>query len=150
MSKNVCGLSASDSCIITGMSIQDYSRKFKDFWGNSDVLLVLIIVGTAVGGFVLGRESVIERNTGEGGVIHDTVYSVPVQKSVSMPESQPASPVLADPQDIEYVASKSGTKYHLPWCAGAQQIKEENKVYFSSKEEAENAGYTPASNCKGI
>ncbi len=49
-----------------------------------------------------------------------------------------------------YVASKSGTKYHLPTCAGAKSIVEANKVWFSTKEEAEKAGYTPAGNCKGI
>lgn len=49
-----------------------------------------------------------------------------------------------------YVASRSGSKYHLPWCAGAQSIKEENKIFFNTKEAAEAAGYTPASNCKGI
>jgi methylphosphotriester-DNA--protein-cysteine methyltransferase len=49
-----------------------------------------------------------------------------------------------------YVASKNGTKYHLPWCGSAKQIKEENKVWFATKEEAEAAGYTPAANCKGI
>ena len=49
-----------------------------------------------------------------------------------------------------YVASKSGTKYHYPWCPGAQSIKEENKIWFFTKEEAEKAGYQPASNCKGL
>lgn len=49
-----------------------------------------------------------------------------------------------------YVASKNGSKYHLPWCPGVKQMKEENKVWFASKEEAEAAGYTPAANCKGI
>lgn len=48
------------------------------------------------------------------------------------------------------VASKQGTKYHLPWCAGARTIKEENKIWFPSKEEAEAAGYTAAANCKGL
>jgi hypothetical protein len=48
------------------------------------------------------------------------------------------------------VASKTGSKYHLPWCSGAQSIKEVNKVWFSSKEEAERAGYAPATNCKGL
>ena len=48
------------------------------------------------------------------------------------------------------VASKSGTKYHYPWCAGAQQISEKNKITFASPEEARKAGYTPASNCKGL
>lgn len=48
------------------------------------------------------------------------------------------------------VGSKNGTKYHLLTCGGASQIKEENKVFFSSKEEALSKGYSPAANCKGI
>lgn len=50
----------------------------------------------------------------------------------------------------EVVASKSGSKYHFPWCAGAKQISEKNKITFTSVEEARKAGYAPASNCKGL
>lgn len=46
------------------------------------------------------------------------------------------------------VASKSGTKYYLPSCAGANRISDANKVWFTSAEAAEVAGYAPASNCK--
>jgi len=53
-------------------------------------------------------------------------------------------------QESNLVASKNGTKYHYTWCSGASTIKEENKVYFASKEEAEKAGYKPAVNCKGL
>ncbi len=49
-----------------------------------------------------------------------------------------------------YVASASGSKYHLPECSGAKRIKEENKIWFNSKEEAEKLGYTPAANCPGL
>lgn len=49
-----------------------------------------------------------------------------------------------------YVGSKNSNKYHLPWCSGAARIAEENKVWFASKEEAAEAGYIPATNCKGI
>lgn len=49
-----------------------------------------------------------------------------------------------------YVGSKNSDKYHLPHCSGAQRIKESNKVWFASKEEAEAAGYTPAGNCPGL
>jgi hypothetical protein len=49
-----------------------------------------------------------------------------------------------------YVASKNGSKYYLPTCASANRIKEENKIWFISKEEAEAAGYTPSSTCKGL
>lgn len=50
----------------------------------------------------------------------------------------------------QYVASRTGKSYHLPWCSGAKQIKEENKVWFASKEAAEAAGYAPAKNCNGL
>lgn len=53
-------------------------------------------------------------------------------------------------EDKNFVASISGTKYHLPSCSGAKRIKEENKVWFSTKEDAELAGYGPAGNCPGI
>lgn len=48
------------------------------------------------------------------------------------------------------VASKNSTKYHLPWCPGALRIKEENKIWFATAEEAENRGYAPAANCPGL
>jgi hypothetical protein len=50
----------------------------------------------------------------------------------------------------QVVASKSGAKYHYPWCAGAKQISEKNKITFNSITEARAAGYTPATNCKGL
>ncbi len=48
------------------------------------------------------------------------------------------------------VASKNGTKYHLPSCPGAGQIKEENKVWFENSAAAVAAGYGPAANCPGL
>ena len=50
----------------------------------------------------------------------------------------------------QIVASRSGNKYHFPWCSGAGRIAEENKIWFNSIEEARKAGYQPASNCKGL
>lgn len=46
------------------------------------------------------------------------------------------------------VVSKNGTRYHYPYCAGAKQIKEENKIVFATPAAAEAAGYTLAANCK--
>lgn len=50
----------------------------------------------------------------------------------------------------QYVASKNGSSYHFPWCSGAKRIKEENKIWFQTKEEAEAGGYKPAANCDGL
>jgi len=49
-----------------------------------------------------------------------------------------------------FVASKNGTKYYLPTCSGANRIKKENRIWFTSIEEAKSQGYTPAANCPGL
>jgi hypothetical protein len=62
------------------------------------------------------------------------------------------SPVAAEmaPESVSYVASKSGTKYHLLTCPGAKTIVEKNRIYFKTEASAQAAGYTPAANCKGL
>ncbi len=129
-----------------GVSIQELARKFKDFLTNTDVVLILIILSTAILSFLLGRASVIQK---ESPIQNFTESNTKYQVIESKP-SVLTSTSTANLENSQYIASKSGTKYHLPWCAGAKQIKEENKIFFNSKDEAERAGYTPASNCKGI
>jgi len=101
---------------------------------EKDLILVVVIILVALISFGLGRLSKIGESR------------VPVTI-----ENLSAS-VLPTPGVGEktIVASKNGTKYHYVWCSGASTIKEENKIYFSSVEEAKSAGYTPAANCKGL
>ncbi|MEX2514916.1 MAG: hypothetical protein WD335_02170 [Candidatus Paceibacterota bacterium] len=49
-----------------------------------------------------------------------------------------------------FVGSVNSDKYHYRWCGGGQRISPENRLYFNSVEEAEAAGYEPASNCPGL
>ncbi len=53
------------------------------------------------------------------------------------------------PLDMRVVASrKSKTKlYHFVWCPGSKQIKEENKLWFNTEQEAVQTGYKLAGNC---
>ena len=46
------------------------------------------------------------------------------------------------------IVSKNGARYHYPYCSGAKQIKEENKIIFATVAAAEAAGYSLAANCK--
>ena len=103
------------------------------------VALMLILVGSSA--FGLGRLSMVSK---QGPSIEYT--------------SQLASPTVVTEKGVvektapsgTVVASKKGSKYHFPWCSGAQSISEENKITFNSAEEARKAGYTPAANCKGL
>jgi len=131
------------------VSIQELSIKFKGFLTNTEYLLAGLIVIVALSSFFLGRLSVMEKS-------EEIQQKVMVSPAITPPREVYGTqiPVVdkisGDQSASGYVASKNGTKYHLPWCGSAKQIKEENKIWFATKEDAERAGYTPASNCKGI
>ncbi|MGM0629080.1 MAG: Ada metal-binding domain-containing protein [Patescibacteria group bacterium] len=95
--------------------------------------------------FGLGRLSAIEENKDPVKIEYD-LRSLPegVDKESSAFEER------VDKEVGSVVTSKNGRAFHLPWCPGAKRINEENKVWFSSAEEAEEAGYAPAKNCKGL
>ena len=46
----------------------------------------------------------------------------------------------------EYVGNKNSKVYHLPTCSSLPT--EDNREYFTSKEGAEENGYTPCGRCK--
>ena len=69
--------------------------------------------------------------------IHDDTLSF-TDESTSSSDSNSAT---------TYVASQNSDKFHYPSCSYAGKIKPGNKITFSSREEAINAGYTSCSVC---
>jgi methylphosphotriester-DNA--protein-cysteine methyltransferase len=62
-------------------------------------------------------------------------------------------PMLVPPaqelmKEYKYVASKFSVGYHLPTCKRAKRIQVENRVFFTSAQEAIKAGYAPCGLCK--
>ncbi len=145
------------------MSIQEIWTNFKRFVTDSEAVIAVLLVFVGLGSFWLGRLSVTQNmseNVSMGEYPKEIQVAAPLVPVLS-DTARMASPTVSDrtsPQNVikssdatkGYVASKTGTKYHLPWCSGARRIKVENKVWFATKEEAEAAGYTPAANCKGL
>lgn len=103
---------------------------------NYSIQIVIVLV--ALSSFALGRVSTQETRE----VV--TITPMPVQAAAS------ASGAVVKQQSGLLVASVNGSKYHFPWCSGAQQIKDSNKLWFNSSEEAKASGYTAAANCKGL
>lgn len=54
-------------------------------------------------------------------------------------------PVAENDGDVVHIGNKKSKKYHCPDCRNLP--KEDNRIYFNSREEAINAGYTPCSIC---
>jgi hypothetical protein len=111
--------------------------KIKNFIKSyeKDVILVAVVILVALISFGLGRLSKIKEGRAPITIQNLSTDKVNTQNNT---------------KDGAVVASKNGTKYHYPWCSGAATIKEENRITFNSTEEARQAGYLPASNCKGL
>lgn len=114
--------------------------------GDLYVVLVIILVGGA--SFGLGRLSMIESTRAPVEIQYEEGQLV--SQGANVAKSTSRKEALLPSASGQYVASRNSTKYHFPWCAGAQRIKEENKIWFDSKEEATRAGYSPAANCDGL
>jgi hypothetical protein len=141
-----------------------FSQKIGKFWleyGNNIVLaLGIALIGLICfeAGFLKGKKSQTE------SVVVNQPACLPAGKACApcpKPENQgdktpPSLPPLtkgsteegsADNQNCAYAASKNSDKFHLASCQWAAKIKPENKVCFSSAEEAAARGYQPAKCC---
>ena len=136
------------------MSINEYYKKIKGFYESEkgkDILVILIIVLLGLGAFYLGRLS--KENPSEGLKIE-----YPGQEAAISSFSNQNSPNYDQKANIGekevsqpqggYFSSKIGKKYYPINCSAGKTIKRENRIYFSSPEEAERAGYALSSSCQ--
>jgi hypothetical protein len=139
-------------------SIRYFVEKFKSIVSDTAVQFSVIVIMVGISAFCLGRLSApsLISDSVESRVSLCPVPFIVSPESIDVPSmAQPSVlPITAGARvDTEilsqslYVASRNGTKYHHSTCAGAKQIKEENKLYFSSAQAAEAAGYSRAANC---
>jgi hypothetical protein len=135
------------------MSIREIGKKIN----TSVVLVALVIVLVGFASFGLGRMSAQESSKPElkyhpeGFITTNDGSFVNRERAGAdeMIEVKTGEGGVGLKQAL-YVGSKNSDKLHFPWCPGAQRIKEENKIWFSSLEKAEAAGYQPAGNCPGL
>lgn len=111
-------------------------------------LVPAIILVVGLGAFGLGRLSAAPGHEAVRILYPDARAAQPQAPMAAAAAAAPEAP--AGPGSGAYVASKSGTKYYLATCSGAQRIKPENRIYFGSKDEAAAAGYGPAATCPGL
>ena len=77
----------------------------------------------------------------------------PVSDQANFSANVPLGPNSTSSREVvvqKVVGNKQSKIYHLENCPGALKMKEENKIYFNSVGEAQNAGYRPAGNCAGL
>lgn len=136
-------------------------KKLKSLILDDTVYIACLLVLTAVFSFGLGTLSVgkVQKEQPVGPASVSLVRNVPSPVGPVAPVPNNVSPAASSAPTIagimtntstaaqNFVASKAGTKYHALTCPGAKTIKESNKIYFATVNDAEAAGYTRAANC---
>ena len=140
------------------MSIQDAGQKIKAFLDSPkghELLIIMIIMATALGSFMLGK--ITQRGSSPVVINSDPNLIIRTPEQAKMAKSSPTTAAVVNAsqststtdssQKGDYVASSRGKKYYPVDCAAASSLKESNKIYFQTMEEAEGKGYTLSASC---
>lgn len=75
-------------------------------------------------------------------------------KSISMSTANDKEAVVTIPDnsdnqstDTQFIGNKNSKVFHSPDCSSVSNMKDSNKVYFDSREDAVNNGYSPCQAC---
>jgi len=128
-------------------------KKIKHFLESEkgkDILVVIIVILVGLGSFELGRLS--KGNEPQGIKIeypdqkqtNGIIQSSNDISSVSMTSTN----LTSNSTGKSFFASSRGSKYYTISCSAGKTIKQENRVWFTTGEEAEQAGYTLSSSCR--
>lgn len=124
-------------------------KQFLDSEKGKDILIVTIVILVGLGSFQLGRLS--KENSSEGLKLEytDQYQSINGINQTANVISKIPGDEHPDSNSSEktYFASNRGSKYYSLSCSAGKTIKQENRVYFATGEEAEQAGYTLSSSC---
>ncbi|MFA6256920.1 MAG: hypothetical protein WCT29_01270 [Candidatus Paceibacterota bacterium] len=118
---------------------------------GKDILIVLIVILVGLGSFELGRLSKIGNS---GGIKIEYPPEMVQANAISTTASNPHTTVDkmqisgTQSQEKSFFASSRGKKYYPANCSAGDSIKESNRVWFDSREEAESAGYELSASCQ--
>lgn len=110
---------------------------------GKDILVIIIVILVGLGSFELGRLSK-ENSAASGLKIEYPNQTEEQTTSLVLPEKNFST---ASPSDKNFFASSRGTKYYSIGCSAGKTIKQANRIYFATREEAETAGYELSSAC---
>lgn len=146
------------------MSIPKTLEKIKSLAQNSrnkDILSILTIIIISFGSFFLGRNSATNNTTSQVSIIGASSVvnqnnSSKYAKTAPYTQNDLNDNMMGDSNtgvDVNiyakgnYLASSRGKKYYPVDCPASQNIKEANRIYFKTANEAESKGYTLSTSC---
>ena len=82
-----------------------------------------------------------------GGEKYDFGIDGVATKVVTQQTSSSTRSSSGSSSDYPYIGNVNSRKFHHSWCSSARDTYENNRVYFSSREEAINSRYEPCKRC---
>ncbi len=132
------------------LAVSNGVKQFLDSSKGKDILVVIIIVLTGMASFELGR---LSKSDPEEGIRIEypnqpTNLSANVISADNTSNNDFLNTAQAASADKKFFASSKGSKYYPVGCSAGKTIKQANRVYFSTREAAEKAGYELSSSCR--
>jgi len=124
---------------------------------GKDLLILFIIILVGLGSFQLGRLSKGEISPNIGiNYPNQEAQALKSLNQISDSGQTKEDPKIAESYEYKgvdltgrnYFASSRGTKYYSFGCSAGKTIKQENRIYFDTEEQAKEKGYTKSSSCK--
>lgn len=129
-------------------------KSFLESRQGKDIFIIMIIVLVGLSSFELGR---LSKNTSNSGIKieypkKEDTQTANILNSMPNLSSNSLNSGVSSKKEVKtegsYFASKIGHKYYSISCSAGKNIKLENRIYFSTKTEAEKAGYALSSSCR--
>lgn len=126
-------------------------KHFLETTKGESILIIFIIILTSLISFELGRFSV-DSNSGIKLNFSQKKDKILSSSAINAENFLKINPNLDRTNNINtsksFFASKRGKKYYPIGCSAGKSIKQNNKIFFDSKEKAEKAGYTLSNSCR--
>src|SRR3989344_5802610 len=113
---------------------------------GKDILTVVIVILVGLGSFELGRLSKENSSSGIKILSDNTVPSL--ENSNILQNDVISTTANSNSINKTFFASNRGSKYYPISCSAGKTIKQENRVWFATGEEAERAEYELSSACQ--
>ncbi len=124
-------------------SVSNGVKSFIESEKGKDILTVIIVILVGLSSFELGRLSQ-NSNSGDINIEYPTKDESQAGSVILSKNSTP----IQNSADKIFFASNRGTKYYSLGCSAGKDIKQENRVYFATGEEAQKAGYELSNSCR--
>ena len=123
-------------------------KQFLESDKGKDVLTVIVVILVGLGSFMLGRLSKESDLSSGIKIEYSNQTDISEANAISSVNSLEKVSAIQNFVGKNFFASNRGSKFYSIGCSGGKTIKQENRIYFTTREEAEKQGYELSSSCR--